>query len=60
MGYVRYREVLDRTSETLDWLDYPRELFAQELTFASNEHFERVPHLLLRVLGCPGDETYKL
>jgi len=36
---LKYQEVKSKGSEALDWLDFPRQLFALELTFSSSEHF---------------------
>lgn len=36
---LEYREVPKVTSEALDWLDCPKQLFSLELTFSSSENF---------------------
>uniref|UniRef100_A0A7S4RBY2 Adaptor-related protein complex 5 beta subunit n=1 Tax=Alexandrium monilatum TaxID=311494 RepID=A0A7S4RBY2_9DINO len=36
---LEYRDVPKMTSEALDWLDCPDQLFSLELTFSSSEHF---------------------
>ena len=44
---LQYQEVRDWASEALDWLDFPRQLFALKLTFTSSEHF--VPVSSIRI-----------
>lgn len=51
---LKYESVLRSTSEALDWLECPRQLFSLELTFSSSEHFVPIEPIRIPYIAAGG------
>lgn len=54
---LQYEQVNQMTSEALDWLDCPRQLFSLELTFSSSEHFVPIAPIRIPFIAAQGTDA---